>query len=162
MVDNVVSGERWVASGLTYEYDPLDEEVERLLALVGRSGPKLAARILAATQSRREVMSEVVTTVLENRVIADPSLALAAVADEARLRGFRVIKLGSSLHGDVQELVDQMTTELRSNSLVREQFCVVGVGEETLQIRGSRSRAEDVRSSPGEWPKYWTASIARW
>ena len=31
---------------------------------------------------------------------------LAAVADEAARRGYRVIELGASLHGDVQEIVD--------------------------------------------------------
>ena len=32
MVDNVVSGERWVASGLTFEYAPVRDEVRQLRA----------------------------------------------------------------------------------------------------------------------------------
>ena len=53
-----------------------------------------------------------VTTVHENRVIAEPSQVLVAVADEATRRGYRVFDLGASLHGDVQEIVDLMTARV--------------------------------------------------
>lgn len=136
MVDNVVSGERWVASGLTFDFTPHVEEIEALLAVVGRGGSELALRILEAVANRREVMSEPVTTIHENHVIASPSDALAAVADEAALRGFQVITLGSAVHGDIQDVVNEMTETLKSSAVTKEQFCVVGVGEVTLRIRG--------------------------
>ena len=36
MVDNVVSGARWVASGLTFDYEPTRDEVLDLLGVIGR------------------------------------------------------------------------------------------------------------------------------
>ena len=137
MVDNVVSGERWVASGLTFDYTPSGAEVEGLLEDVGRGGTEFAMRILEAARNRGQVMRETATTVHENRVIASPSDALVAVADEATRRGFRVIALGNALRGDVQDVVKHMAETIRSNSLTSEQFCVVGVGEVTLRIRGN-------------------------
>jgi glycerate-2-kinase len=48
-----------------------------------------------------------------------------------------VVDLGASLHGDVQEIVDLMTAHLTTESLVPDPFCVVGVGEATVRLRGS-------------------------
>jgi glycerate 2-kinase len=137
MVDNVVSGERWVASGLTFEYAPSRDEVQDLLHAIGRSDTRLSARILEASDERGELMAESVATVHDNRVIAEPSRVLIAVANEAARRGYRVIQLGASLHGDVQEIVDLMVENVESESLVGGTFCVVGVGEVTVQVRGS-------------------------
>jgi glycerate 2-kinase len=137
MVDNVVSGERWVASGLTFDYDPARDEVQHLLHEIGRDDTRLAARILEASDHRSELMVEPVTTVHENRVIAEPSQVLAAVANEATRREYRVVELGASLHGDVQEIVDLMRARVTTESLVDGPFCVVGVGESTVQVRGS-------------------------
>jgi glycerate 2-kinase len=137
MVDNVVSGERWVASGLTFDYEPTRDEVRDLLGVIGRSDTRLASRILEASEDRAELMIRPVTTVHENRVIAQPSQVLVAVADEATRRGYRVLDLGASLHGDVQEIVDLMTARVTSETLVPKPFCVVGVGEATVRVRGS-------------------------
>jgi glycerate-2-kinase len=137
MVDNVISGERWVASGLTFDYAPASDEVRLLLHEIGRDDTRLAARILEASDHRSELMVEPVTTVHENRVIAEPSQVLAAVANEATRREYRVVELGASLHGDVQEIVDLMRARVTTESLVDGPFCVVGVGESTVQVRGS-------------------------
>jgi hydroxypyruvate reductase/glycerate 2-kinase len=137
MVDNVVSGARWVASGLTFDYEPTRDEVLDLLGVIGRSDTRLASRILDASEDRAELMVRPVTTVHENRVIAEPSQVLVAVADEATRRGYRVFDLGASLHGDVQEIVDLMTARVATETLVPTPFCVVGVGETTVQVRGS-------------------------
>jgi glycerate-2-kinase len=136
MVDNVVSGVRWVASGLTFDYVASRSEVDRLLAVVGRSDTEFAGRVLGAYENRQRIMSEPVTTLHENEVIAAPQDALAAVADEAVLRGYRVVGVGSDLHGDVADVVTQMTEALASNSQTEGPCCVVGVGEVTLRIHG--------------------------
>lgn len=137
MVDNVVSGERWVASGLTFDYAPTRDEVQRLLSAIGKGDTAFASRILEASEHRGERMVEPVTTVHENRVIAEPSRVLVAVVNEAARRGYRVVELGASLHGDVQVIVDQMMSRVATESLMQGSFCVVGVGEVTLRVRGS-------------------------
>jgi glycerate-2-kinase len=137
MVDNVVSGERWVASGLTFEYRPTRGEVEALLERVGRGSGDLANTILTARELRGELMDEPVWTDHVNRVVAEPSGVLSAVTNEAVRRGYRVIDLGASLHGDVQDIVDLMTSRVTTESLVNGPFCVVGVGEVTVRVRGS-------------------------
>jgi glycerate-2-kinase len=137
MVDNVVSGERWVASGLTFDFAPTRDEVVRLLQVIGRENTRLSSRILEASGHRGERMREAITTVHENRVIAEPSRVLIAVGDEAARRGYRVVDVGASLHGDVQDVVDLMTARLAEQSLVSGSFCLVGVGEVTVRIGGS-------------------------
>lgn len=137
MVDNVVSGERWVASGLTYDFDATRDDVESLLERVGRASTPLSSKILEARERRGEVMSEPITTNHVNRVIADPSLVLSATRDEALRRGYRVIDVGGSLHGDVHDVVDLMKVRLASQSTRPEPLCVVGVGEVTLRIQGT-------------------------
>jgi len=137
MVDNVVSGERWVASGLTYDYEPKSDDVESLLQKIGRDTGPLAAKILEARNRRGEVMGRPVTSALDNRVIAEPAGVLAAVAQEATRRGYRVIDLGGSLHGDFQDVVALMGEQLSAGSVEDGPFCVVGVGEVTLRVRGS-------------------------
>ena len=81
-------------------------------------------------------MGEAVTTAHENRVIADPSRVLDAVKAEALRRGYRVVELGSSWHGDVSDLVAMMSDVVTSND-EDGPLCVVGVGEVTLRVRGS-------------------------
>jgi glycerate-2-kinase len=135
MVDNVVSGERWVASGLTYDYEPLRSDVEVLLGQIGRDAGPLATTVLEALERRREVMRGTVTTTHENRVIAEPSRVLVAARAEATRRGYRVIDIGSSFHADVQDLVALMAELAGAND--DGPVCVVGVGEVTLRVRGS-------------------------
>jgi glycerate-2-kinase len=137
MVDNVVSGERWVASGLTFDFGPTSAEIERLLGVIGRSDTPLASRILDARRRRSDLMDETVTTAHVNRVVAEPSRVLTAVAEEATRRGFRVVDLGASLHGDVQEIVDLAMARVTAESLVPGRLCVVGVGEVTVRLSGS-------------------------
>jgi glycerate-2-kinase len=137
MVDNVVSGARWVASGLTFDYAPTDDDVQQLLDVIGRSNTELASRILDASDARGVIMAEPATAIHENSVIVEPARVLTAVGAEAARRGFRVIELGASLHGDVQEIVDLAMSHVSSQSLVDGPFCVVGVGEVTVRVEGS-------------------------
>jgi glycerate 2-kinase len=137
MVDNVVSGERWVASGLTYDFEPDRSEVEGLLRDVGCATGTLATTLLDSLEQRRDVMRRAVTTSHENRVIAEPSRVLAAAITEASQRGYEVIDLGSAVHGDVQDVVAQMAAHVQSRDNNDGAYCVVGVGEVTLRVRGS-------------------------
>ena len=73
MVDNVVSGPRWVASGLTYDYAPPRSEVEALVArLEGTSAP-LAATMLQAFEHRAEEMAVAIPVEHDNRRSVEPS-----------------------------------------------------------------------------------------
>jgi glycerate 2-kinase len=137
MVDNVVSGERWVASGLTYDYEPKREEVQALLRVIGRESGPLAQNILEARERRDDVMREALTSIHENLVVVEPSRVLEAASAEALRRGFRVVDLGSSLHGDVQDIVALMSEHLDNTAAGDGPLCIVGVGEVTLQVRGS-------------------------
>ena len=133
MVDNVVSGERWVASGLTFDFMATLSDVAALVHAVGASS-RLSTKIIDACERRNEVMSAPFTTNHGNRVIAEPSHVLLAATEEATRRGFRVIDVGSSLHGDVQDVVALMEEHVSSGE--PERLCVVGVGEVTLRIHG--------------------------
>jgi glycerate-2-kinase len=137
MVDNVVSGERWVASGLTYDFEPDRSQVEELLRVIGRDTGPLVEKVLASLTRRGDVMRETVATAHENRVIAEPSRVLDAAITEASRRGYRVINVGGSLHGDVQDVVTLMAEHTVSGADGDGPHCVIGVGEVTLRVRGS-------------------------
>jgi glycerate-2-kinase len=137
MVDNVVSGDRWVASGLTFDYAPTREDVAHLLDEIGRRNTRLATRFLEARDARVAIMAAPVTSVHENRVLVEPARVLDAVAREAARRDIRVIELSASLHGDVQEIVELVMSRVTEEALVDDAFCVVGVGEVTVQVTGS-------------------------
>lgn len=137
MVDNVVSGDRWVASGLTFDYSPTHDDVARLLEAIGGHNSPLATRILEARDARFEIMAEGVTTEHENHVLVEPARVLDAVAREAVRRKFRVIDLGATLHGDVQEIVELFVSSIAQETLMDGPFCVVGVGEVTVRVSGS-------------------------
>jgi glycerate-2-kinase len=145
MVDNVVSGEQWVASGLTFDYVATRADVEELLDALGRGSTRLSEKIVEACERRNEVMSAPVTTIHLNRVIAEPSQVLSAATDEATRRGYRVINVGGSLHGDVQDVVALLEELLASEPMGPEPLCVVGVGEVTLRVRetGVGGRCQD-------------------
>ncbi|MGB8197374.1 MAG: DUF4147 domain-containing protein [Acidimicrobiales bacterium] len=137
MVDNVVSGERWVASGLTFEYEPTREDVAHLLHAIGRRNTRLGARILDARDARTGLMAAPVTSAHENRVLVEPARVLDAVVREAARRKVRVIELSASLHGDVQEIVELVMSRVTEETLMDGPFCVVGVGEVTVRVTGS-------------------------
>ena len=58
MVDNVVSGVRWVASGLTFDYAPVARRsATNCSATIGQRDTRLASRILDASDVRGEIMA---------------------------------------------------------------------------------------------------------
>ena len=126
-----------MASGLTFEYAPTRKDVVELLEEIDRSESPLATRVLEARERRDERMRDAVNTVHDNLVVAEPQSVLAAAAREAQRRGYRVIELGATLHGDVSDVVDVMSQHLDSIPAGTGRSCVVGVGEVTLRVTGT-------------------------
>ncbi len=137
MVDNVLSGAEWVASGLTYEYTPPRSEVESLVERIGLTNTGLGNKILAAFDSRSSAMALPVHDVHANAVVADPEVLLDEAVREAGRRGYRVVDMGSHISGDVHDVCDEWAHVLARVSRLDGRYCVVGVGEVTVQVRGN-------------------------
>lgn len=137
MVDNVLSGAPWVASALTYEYQPNETEVSALLGQIDRLATPLATRVFESNERRRQLLQHPITTTHENLVVAQPSMVLDVAARSAEQRGYRVVQMGSDLHGDVHDVVDHLSQTLAVELLTPGPLCVIGVGEVTVQVRGS-------------------------
>ena len=136
MVDNVVSGAPWVASGLTYDFEPSPADLAALLERVDLRDP-LASRVTAAAATRRVVMDRPVRTQHDNVVVADPGLLLEHASARAAELGYDVHRLGSSLQGDVDEVAKRFAAVLDDLASRPGRHCVLGVGEATVHVRGS-------------------------
>jgi glycerate-2-kinase len=90
-----------------------------------------------ASERRRTSMVRPVKTTHENLVVAEPTLLLDAAVRSARERGYRVVRWGSDVHGDVHDVVDDLSNTLREELTTPGPFCIVGVGEVTVQVRGA-------------------------
>ncbi len=137
MVDNVVSGEAWVASGLTYGFWPSPIELVTLVDQLNGSGSLLAERLLEAGELRRTLTSAAIETAHENIVIAAPSLVLRRTSSAAEHRGYRAVDLGSAVHGDVAAVGRHFDSIINDEARRGGPFCVLGVGEVTVRVRGS-------------------------
>lgn len=136
LVDNVISGARWVASGLTYDYTPTPDEVASLVARIGLTGSPLAERLRSAFDHRLVSMAAPVCASHENAVVAQPSLLADHARAEALRRGYRVVEMGSDVHGDVRSVSARWSNALRAALAPGDAICVVGVGEVTVQVNG--------------------------
>jgi glycerate-2-kinase len=136
MVDNVLSGAPWVASGLTYVYVPSEREVEELLGRIDRLDTPLAARVHESSTRRSQSPLATMTTLHRNLVVAQPSLMLDLAIASAQRRGYRVVSLGSALTGDVHDVVEQFAWALAHELRAPAPLCVVGVGEVTVRVHG--------------------------
>lgn len=136
MVDNVISGAEWVASGLTYDYNPSRDDVHALVERLHLGGAPLAATLLAAFEHRTRLMASPVTTHHENSVVAEPVMVLEHAVAEAARRGYGVSNMGSRVAGDVDEVGRQWAHELERLALLDGPQCLIGVGEVTVQVRG--------------------------
>jgi glycerate 2-kinase len=136
MVDNVVSGAPWVASGLTYDYVPTEDEVTHLLGEVGLRDTALGDRALAASSERFATLSLNQLTRHENKVLADPSMMLAAAIDDARNRGYRVVNMREHVTGDVEDVSRLWSETLRLQATTTGPTAFIGVGEVTVRVRG--------------------------
>jgi glycerate 2-kinase len=137
MVDNVLSGAPWVASALTYEYEPTEADVSALLGLIDRLETPLATRVFESSDRRRRSLQQPVGTEHKNLVVAQPSMLLDAATQSAQQRGYRVVQMGSAVHGDVHDVVEQLSRTLSDELLTAGPLCVIGVGEVTVQVLGS-------------------------
>ena len=136
MVDNVVSGAPWVASGLTFDFAPTSEEMMALLDAVGLRGSTLGDRVLAASTERFATLSLSQLARHENTVVAEPLTMLAAADDEARRRGFRVVNMGDHVTGDVERVGREWSEALGREANSMEPVAFIGVGEVTVRVRG--------------------------
>lgn len=136
LVDNVLSGAPWVASGLTYDFAPDESSLEGLLTAIGVDATPLGARLRAAARARAVLLAAPPPTRHENLVLAEPATLLAHVAAGARRRGYRVVDLGSRVHGDVLNVARAWSAALSRELGVGDRVAVLGVGEVTVQVRG--------------------------
>jgi glycerate-2-kinase len=136
MVDNAVSGAEWVGSGLTYEYTPDRSEVDYLLSLAELNDTPLGEKLIRAFETRASTMARRVTTSHENTVTADPDMLLQRALEDAGQRGYRVINMGSDVHGDVREVCEKWANVLEHLSARDGPYCLVGVGEVTVKVLG--------------------------
>jgi hydroxypyruvate reductase len=137
LVDNVISGVEWVASGLTYDYQPTREEVTSLIDQIGLSETPLGQRLLEASAHRAHALLSPVSSHYENAVLADPAMMLEYATVEARRRGYRVLDMGSHVHGNVAVVSEHWADVLRREVASSDSVAVLGVGEVTVQVRGA-------------------------
>lgn len=137
MVDNVISGPRWVASGLTFDYQPDRRELNALLKLVDQVDSPLAQMVYEASVARARTVARPATTSHENRVIARPSMVLAHTMAAAQQLNYRVVDMGGDVHGDVHDVVDKWERAIVRELANGDPLCVVGVGEITVRVQGA-------------------------
>ncbi len=135
-VDNVVSGAPWVASGLTYDYDPLPDELEALIGAF-ELPDDLADTFRRAGARRRTIMAEAPSTSVENAVVAEPTLVFNAAASEAHRRGYSIVDMGRRVVGDLDDVVAQWSTALEVAAKRPGPQCLLGVGEVTVRVTGA-------------------------
>ncbi len=136
LVDNVISGAGWVASGLTFDYAPTPDEVLRLLQHAGLAETELGARLLRAHADRERLMTSSPTSQHENAVLAEPSMMLDYALDEARRRGYRVVSMGSRVHGEVDSVAAHWRNIMLQARSDDAPTAYIGVGEVTVKVAG--------------------------
>lgn len=137
LVDNVISGAPWVASGLTYEHLIGGPVLEELLERAELTTSVLARQLREATHARELLMCQPVTTEHRNVVLAEPSSVLEITLAAAQRRGYRVVDLGSRIDMEVAEATARWSQALVEALHTREPTCVVGVGEVIVRLRGA-------------------------
>ena len=136
MVDNVISGAPWVASGLTFQYEPTRQEFESLIHQLNLTDVELETNLNAAFEARRAAMAAPVSTKHHNEVVADPDMLYQHAIRQARQLGYEVIEMGSHIHGDVDEVSTNWEMALTDAAKTGKPTCLVGVGEITVRVRG--------------------------
>ena len=149
LVDVVVGGAPWVASALTYDYRPDDDEVTRLLEEVGLAGSPLALRVREAAAARRAVARTHPRHA--NHVLLEPGAWHACARAEAHRLGYDVVDLGATVHGPLAGVVSAAIDALAAAR--GRPLCVLGVGEATLDLgdapgRGGRGQEWSARMAP--------------
>ena len=134
MVDNVISGVRWVASGLTFDSRPSSRDVAALLGRFVEIDPDLRARVLRAAASRTQALDRSEGRPCATSVLVEPARALDAVINEATRRGYRVVDMGAAVCGDVGDVASTWSRRVLDEAAPGDHVCVVGVGEVTSRV----------------------------
>jgi glycerate 2-kinase len=132
MVDNVLDGAPWVASGLTFEFRPTIEEGRAIVDGLEPLDAGVRRRLEEGLDARADLMGSSVATACENRVLVEPLAALAAAVAEARRRGYSVVSMGA-VSGEISDVVEEWRSRLSSAGPAT---CVAGVGEVTIDVDG--------------------------
>ncbi len=133
MVDNLVSGAAWVASGLTYHYRPTAEEFEETLERL-RLDPTLSSRLREAHRHRQASLTAPEAD-HRNQVLLAPDDVLEAVTTHAAKLGYEVITLGRPALGDP---LDEAAALHRLMAHGPDgPTCVVAIGEVAVRVGGS-------------------------
>lgn len=132
LVDNVVSGAEWVASAMTYDYRPSDEEVDALWSSIDLDA-NLRAKMRSAFENRSRLMDVRPDLVHENAVVGEPAMVLPPMIEEATRRGYQVIDSGAHVIGDVEAVAREWGDVMRNAG---SRTVVLGVGEVTVQVEG--------------------------
>lgn len=135
LVDNVVSGAEWVASAMTYDFRPSEEEVSDLWARMGVNDPRLLARLREGFHEREVAMEHSVRTRHENRVLAEPAMMLTHGVVEASRRGYQVIDTGARISGDAFDVASEWSRAI--DKAPTGPVALIGVGEVTVKVGGS-------------------------
>ena len=132
MVDNVVSGAEWVASGLTYDHPISAEKVESLLARLSTIDAATAARIREAHSAREVARHHPTWPEHRNVVLVEPVAMLEAARARAQDLGYRVVELGETA-APVDEVAAELAGHLRDATTPT---CALAVGEVTVEVQG--------------------------
>ncbi len=132
LVDNVISGARWVASGMTYDYEPTSREVDDLWASIV-VGKALRSTMRTAFEERSALMAREVVTRHRNVVLAEPATMLTWAHAEAARRGYQYLDMGARVSGDVAAAAKEWGEALRTAG---PRTAILGVGEVTVRVDG--------------------------
>ncbi len=132
MVDNPVSGPRWVASGPFTDFAPSRAELDGLFEAVALSPRARGVFRRAAAQRAQRLRSQEPT---RTRLItlAEPADVLHSVRDEAIRLGYAVHDLGAGLVENVEVFAGRVGALLASAS---GPTVVLGVGELAVRVSG--------------------------
>jgi glycerate-2-kinase len=134
MVDNVVSGAQWVASGLTYEHRVSVEELDRLLERLDGLDDRLVTKIRDAHATRAAARHHPTWPEHRNEVLVEPAAMLEAAAHEARARGYEVLDLGARVTGSVEDVAAEYASAMKTAT---SPTCAIGVGEASVLVLGT-------------------------
>lgn len=145
LVDNVVSGAQWVASGLTYEVDFNGSEIEDLIGLFQIADPELTNRIRESTKERSRLSVSSSELRHNNLIVAEPARMLTIAMQTAANLGYEVFSLGDAVVGEAREVARHMC-DVASSIHSPKPFCVIGAGEVTVSIvrSGSGGRCQEL------------------
>jgi glycerate 2-kinase len=146
LVDNVVSGAQWVASALTYDFRPSEDQMIDLWDAIDLRDVGLRERLLEARRTRDALMGAPSPTRHVNLVLGEPAMMLGFAVLEAHHRGYQVLDMGASVTGDVSDVAAQWRATI--DAAPDGPVALVGVGEVTVKVSGE---GEGGRSQEFAW-----------